>query len=135
MSKQNYLALMAIGLIALLLLTACSIPDHGIQARRFAQNYYDFIKARQFARAAAMYPPKMRVEWQNKLQDTAKKLGNLQSYQINKLEESTVYSGKFYIFMVNTRYEKTTAGEILTLREKVNDNKLYILHEKISPDK
>jgi len=124
-----------LGLLTALLLSACSIPDHGSQARRTAQHYYDFIKTKQFARAAAMYPPQMRDEWQNKLQDTAEQLGNLQSYQINKLEESTVYSGKFYLFMVNTRYEKATAGEILTLREKVNDKKLYIVHQKISPDK
>ncbi len=134
MNKRNYIAMMAAGLAALLLV-ACSVPEHAGQSRRIAQHYYDLIKAGQFAQAAAMYPPKMRDRWQHKLQTTDAQLGDLQSYKINKLEESTVYSGKFYIFMVNTRYEKATAGEILTLLEKVNDNKLYIVHQKVSPDK
>ncbi|MFQ5488096.1 MAG: hypothetical protein ACE5ET_06615 [Gammaproteobacteria bacterium] len=116
------------------LLTACTIPDHGGQAQALAQRYYDFLKEGQFAEAAALFPPGKREQQLEILQDEQKRFGDLQDYRINSVETNTVYSGKFYIFITDTRYEKTAAGEILTLLEKVNDDKLYIVFQKVDPD-
>ncbi len=121
-------------ILGAVLLTACTIPDHSGQAQALAQQYYELLKKRQFAEAAALFPPDNREQQLAILQDEHQRLGDLKDYRINSVETNTVYSGKFYIFITDTRYEKTAAGEILTLLEKVNEDKLYIVHQKVDPD-
>ncbi len=116
-------------------LTACTIPDHSRHARELAQQYYQYLKAGELDQAAALFPPDKRDMQLEILKERQQELGVLQDFRLSGEENSTVYSGKFYIFDTDTRYEKRAAGEVLTLLEKVNDDKLYIVSQKVAPDR
>lgn len=116
-------------------LAACTIPDHSRHAQELARQYYQHLKAGELEQAAALFPPDKRDMQLEILQDRLQKLGPLQDFQLSDEENSTVYSGKFYIFDTDTRYQKTAASEVLTLLEKVNDDKLYVVSQKVEPDR
>ncbi len=121
-------------LLAGALLSACTIPDHAGEARKLAQQYYEHLKSGRLSEAAALFPPDKRDEQLEILRDEQRRFGALRRYRINGVETNTVYSGKFYIFLVDSEYQQTAAGEILTLLEKVNDDRLYIVSQKVDPD-
>ncbi|HHH35696.1 MAG TPA: hypothetical protein ENK48_02570 [Gammaproteobacteria bacterium] len=116
-------------------LAACTIPDHSRHAQELARQYYQHLKAGALDQAAALFPPDKRDMQLAILKERLQKLGALQDFQLSGEENSTVYSGKFYIFDADTRYEKTAASEVLTLLEKVNDDKLYVVSQKVDPDR
>ena len=69
------------------------------------------------------------------LRQNHEKPGALQSFQLSGEEQNTVYSGKFYIFAVDTSYERGQEAETLTLKTWVNaDDVLTIISQKLDSD-
>jgi len=124
--------LVAVLLLYVFVVLGCTTPSNEGQAKQIALQYYELIKSQQFDKAVALFPPDIQQQWLETLQRTHEKLGNLTSYRFSNVEMNTVYSGKYYLFITDTQYETSKAGEILTLFEKVTDNKLYIVARKIN---
>ena len=119
----------------LLALGACGPSETDLKARGMAERYYQLIQQGQFTEAARFYPEKDRELAAEIVQQNHEKLGALQSFQIGAEEQNTVYSGKFYIFTVDTTYERGQESETLTLKTWVNaDNVLNIVSQKLDAD-
>jgi hypothetical protein len=119
----------------LLALSACGPSETDLKARSMAGRYYQLIQQGQFTEAARFYPEKDRALAAEIVQQNHEKLGALQSFQISAEEQNTVYSGKFYIFTVDTTYERGQESETLTLKTWVNaDNVLNIVSQKLDAD-
>jgi hypothetical protein len=125
----------ALAFLAVLALGACSPSQDDMKARGMTERYYQLIQQGQFAEAARFYPEKDRALAQEILQQNHEKLGALQSFQIGAEEQNTVYSGKFYMFTVDTAYERGQAAELLTLKTWVNaGDVLTIVSHKLDAD-
>lgn len=119
----------------LLALGGCGPSETDMKARGMTERYYQRIQQGQFAEAARFYPEKERALAQETLQQNHDRLGALQSFQIGAEEQNTVYSGKFYMFTVDTTYERGHASELLTLKTWVNaDDVLTIISHKVDAD-
>ncbi|MGE0372585.1 MAG: hypothetical protein AB7Q01_11920 [Gammaproteobacteria bacterium] len=118
-----------------LALAACGPSESDMKARGMAERYYRLIQQDQFAEAVKFFPEKDRALWLDALQQNRQKLGPLQSFQISAEEQNTVYSGKFYIFTVDTQYELSQELETLTLKTWVSANdSLSIVSHQIDAD-
>lgn len=119
----------------LLALVACGPSQSDQMARRMAERYYQLIQHEQLDEAAKFYPEKDRPLWLEMLQQNQQKLGALKSYQIGAEEQNTVYSGKFYIYTVDTVYERGDESETLTLKSWVSANDaITIVSQKLDAE-
>ncbi len=123
-------------LLLLAALTGCttgSIPvdDEG-EAKRIAENYYTLLKNGEFDKAVELFEPNQQGHWAMFLKDQAKKFGPLTRFSFKNNTVNTVFSGKFYIYQVSTRYGDQLADEILTLFLHVDDSKIQIASHKIN---
>lgn len=122
-------------LACLLATSACGPSENDLKARGMAERYYQLIQREQFDEAARFYPEKDRLLSLEALRRNHDKLGPLQSFQFSAEEQNTVYSGKFYIYTVETVYERGDASELLTLKTWVNANDaLTIVSHKVDAD-
>jgi hypothetical protein len=121
--------------VCLLAIGACG-PSQGDQrARLMAQRYYELIQQGKFDEAARFYPEKDRGMWLDTLQQNQQKLGALKSFQIGEEEQNTVYSGKFYIYTVDTQYERGQESETLTLKSWVSaDDAITVISQKLDSE-
>ncbi|MBK8164183.1 MAG: hypothetical protein IPK65_13920 [Gammaproteobacteria bacterium] len=118
-----------------LVLAACGPSESDMKARGMTERYYQLIQQGQFAEAARFHPEKDRALAEDTLRQHLEKLGVLQSFQISAEEQNTVYSGKFYIYTVDTSYERGHASELLTLKTWVSANdSLSIVSHQIDAD-
>ncbi len=119
-------------LVALGGCTSGSIPvnDEAV-AQQIVENYYSMLKKGEFTQATELYKPKQRGHWEMFLQKQLKEVGPLTSHAIKSTTINTVFSGKFYIFQVGTKYGEHSADEILTLFLKVTDDDIHIASHKI----
>jgi hypothetical protein len=125
----------ALAFVCVFALGACSPSQNDMKARGMTERYYQLIQQGQFAEAARFYPEKDRALALEILQQNHEKLGALQSFQIGAEEQNTVYSGKFYMFTVDTAYERGQASELLTLKTWVNAGDLLtIISHKLDAD-
>ncbi|MCC6303395.1 MAG: hypothetical protein IT489_11435 [Gammaproteobacteria bacterium] len=122
-------------LACVLALAACGPSEIDMKARGMAERYYQLIQQGQFAEAVLFFPEKERQVQLDALEQHRQKLGALQSFQISAEEQNTVYSGKFYIFTMDTQYEREQALETLTLKTWVSANdSLSIVSQLVDAD-
>lgn len=125
----------ALAFVFLVALAACGASESDLKARGMTERYYQLIQQGKFAEATRFYPEKDRALAEEMLRQHEEKLGALQSFQISAEEQNTVYSGKFYIFTVDTTYERGQEAETLTLKTWVNaDGALTIISQKLDAD-
>ncbi len=116
-------------------LSACGPSEGDMKARGMVERYYQLIQQGKIADAARFFPEKERQLQLDALEQHRQKLGALQSFQISAEEQNTVYSGKFYIFTVDTQYEHAQALETLTLKTSVSANDaLNIVSQLVDAD-
>lgn len=131
MKRAGSMAMLA----CLLALAACGPSESDMKARGMAERYYQLIQKGQLAEAVRFFPEKDRQIQLDALEQHRQKLGALQSFQISAEEQNTVYSGKFYIFTVDTQYEHEQALETLTLKTWVSANdSLSIVSQLVDAD-
>jgi hypothetical protein len=119
----------------LLALVACGPSQSDQMAQRMAERFYQLIQQGKLDEAAKFYPENDRPMWLEMLQQNQQKLGALKSFQIGAEEQNTVYSGKFYIFTVDTTYEQGQKSEVLTLKSWVNANDaITIVSQKLDAE-
>ncbi|MBK9131871.1 MAG: hypothetical protein IPM20_09610 [Gammaproteobacteria bacterium] len=122
-------------LSCLLALAACGPSEIDLKARGMVERYYQLIQQGNFADAVRFYPESERQLQLDALEQHRQTLGTLQSFQISAEEQNTVYSGKFYIFTVDTQYEQTQALETLTMKTWVSSNdSLSIVSQLVDAD-
>ncbi|HED40240.1 MAG TPA: hypothetical protein ENJ13_07385 [Chromatiales bacterium] len=123
-------------LVLLAALTGCSSGSVPVgdedEAMRIAESYYTLLQNGELAKAVELYEPDQQGHWAMFLQDQAKKLGPLTQYSFKSNTVNTVFSGKFYIYQISTRYGDQLADEILTLFLHVDDNTIHIASHKIN---
>jgi hypothetical protein len=121
--------------VCLLTMGGCGPSESDMKARGMTERYYQLIQQGQFTEAARFYPEKDRPLALEALRQNHEKLGALQSFQIYAEEQNTVYSGKFYMFTVETTYERGHASELLTLKTWVNaGDALTVISHKVDAD-
>jgi len=124
--------------VALLIaLTGCTISDVPVgdedEARKIAEQYYAMLQSGDLTKAATFYEPDQRGHWEMFLQKQAQEMGPMTSHSFKSKTVNTVFSGKFYIFQVGTKYGENSADEILTLFLKVGEQNIHIVSHKINP--
>lgn len=137
MIKRLSKGLMLPLVVLLAVLAGCSTSSVPVgdedEARRIAESYYAMLQNGEIARAAALYKPDQSGHWTMFLEEQFAKDGPLTSYSFKSDTVNTVFSGKFYIFQVGTKYGEKSADEIVTLLLKVNEQDIRIVSHKINP--
>lgn len=127
--------LFSIGLlfVALSGCTSGSIPiGDEKEARKIAENYYALLQNGEMNKAVELFQPDQRGHWAMFLQNQLKELGPLTKYSFKSNTVNTVFSGKFYIFQVSTRYGDKAADEIVTLFLHVDESEIHLTSHKIN---
>ncbi len=128
----------ALCLLLSLPLVACEQlqPQQGsAQADAIVRQYMTAIKAGKFAQAAAFFPADKRQEWQAFLTDNQQRLGSLGEYSLSGPEMNTVYSGQYFIYIIDADYERRSTHEVVTLFLGLKDSKPHIAFHKITSEK
>ncbi len=119
----------------LIALTGCTsnvpVGDED-EAMRIAESYYAMLQNGEFDNAVALFEANQQGHWAMFLQDNMKKLGLMTRYSFKSSMVNTVFSGKFYIYQISTRYGDQAADEILTLFLHVDDTEIEIASHKIN---
>ncbi len=124
---------LAVLLVALTGCTSGSVPIGDVdEAKRIAENYYALLQNGELAKAVELYRPEQRGHWAMFLQNQAKEMGPMTKYSFKSNTVNTVFSGKFYIFQVSTRYGDQAADEILTLFLHVDEQNIHLASHKIN---
>ena len=137
MIRSAYAKSLLLPLIVLLTaLSGCSTSTVPVgdedEAMRIAESYYALLKNGEPSKAVELYKPAQQGHWARFLQDQAKELGPLTKYSFKSNTVNTVFSGKFYIYQISTRYGDQAADEILTLFLHVDDTHIEIASHKIN---
>lgn len=103
------------------------------EARRIVESYYALLQNGDFSKAVELYKPAQRGHWEMFLQNQQQEVGPITSYAIKSMTVNTVFSGKFYIFQVGTKYGEHSIDEIVTLFLKVTEQDIHIASHKIDP--
>ena len=124
--------MLALGLA--LCLSACGNPPPDMPASKVVEQYYDALKKNDFETVLGFYAADFfnthpKEQWREQL----KQLGRLQSAEVANVQADTRYSGKFYVFQMQTQYERNTMRETLTLVWPVNQTAIRIVAHKLQP--
>ncbi|MCF6323311.1 MAG: hypothetical protein L3J89_03140 [Gammaproteobacteria bacterium] len=119
----------------LIALTGCTsnvpVGDED-EAMRIAESYYAMLQNGEFDNAVELFEANQQGHWARFLQGNMKKLGLMTKYSFKSNMVNTVFSGKFYIYQISTRYGDQAADEILTLFLHVDDTEIEIASHKIN---
>jgi len=119
----------------LIALTGCTsnvpVGDED-EAMRIAESYYAMLQNGEFDNAVELFETNQQGHWAMFLQNNMKKLGLMTKYSFKNNMVNTVFSGKFYIYQISTRYGDQAADEILTLFLHVDDSEIEIASHKIN---
>ncbi len=122
-------------IVLLMALTGCTgnvpVGDED-EAMRIAESYYAMLQNGEFDSAVELFEVNQQGHWAMFLQDNMKKLGLMTKYSFKSNMVNTVFSGKFYIYQISTRYGDQAADEILTLFLHVDDTEIEIASHKIN---
>ncbi len=130
---KSLLLPLAVLLVALTGCTSGSVPiGDEDEARRIAESYYALLQNGELAKAVELYKPEQRGHWAMFLQNQAKELGPMTKYSFKSNTVNTVFSGKFYIFQVSTRYGDQAADEIVTLFLHVEEQNIHLVSHKVN---
>ncbi len=121
----------AILLGSMSLMMACSeVSRDDKAATALLENYFQAIKSGDFDQAAAYYPERKRDQWKAFLRTNLEKMGPLKQFSIDHSAVSTVYSGVYFVFTMDNRYQNRDATEIITLFQEVDQKKPWLNFHK-----
>lgn len=116
-----------LAMVCILGLASCNPLEQPRVAVSVAEQYYETVKAKDFAKSLDYYSPDffnaLKIspeEWQGTLAKLQDKLGELQDYNLVSWKTSTfvgtgAQSGTYYNLDYNVTYSDYVAKEILTL--------------------
>jgi len=137
MIRSAYAKSLLLPLVVLLAaLSGCSTSTVPVgdedEAKRIAESYYALLQNGELGKAVELYKPDQQGHWAMFLQDKRKELGPMTKHSFKSNTVNTVFSGKFYIYQLSTRYGDQAADEILTLFLHVDDTQIEIASHKIN---
>jgi len=89
--------------------------------------YLQFQQDGDIETAIAMFPAEVQDKQRALLQSFVAKRGDIQSFAIEAIEPNTVYSGKYYLAIVHVVGSRQEATEMITVLNKLSDNRSYVV--------
>ena len=130
---KRFLLPLVVLVMALSGCTSGSVPvGDEDEAMRIAESYYAMLQKGEFSKAVELYRPDQQGHWEMFLQANMKAHGPMTKYSFKSNMVNTVFSGKFYIYQISTRYGDQAADEILTLFLHVDDDTIQAASHKIN---
>ncbi len=124
-------------LLAGLVLTACEVvtSNETAVASKRVHDYLTAIQSGDYGRAAAFYPADKAQEWKTFLAALGERLGRLRSFDIEGPETNIVFSGKYYIFILDGEYERGTTEEVITLFQGLKEPLPHLAYHKVTKER
>lgn len=118
--------------VLLLLLTGCGEPSQADdESTVLIQSYLQAQQSGDLATAAAMFPQKSRLQWQDFLRKSIQKRGQIKEYVLESIEMNTVYSGKYYLATVRVTGAHANSLEMITAFRQVSEAQTRIVSHTI----
>lgn len=132
--------LVIISMLLPLLFTGCSLTGNKDKAEEIAVSYFNSVKSKDFAKSMTYYSAEFfqvtkEDDWKKALENINKKLGDLQSYELQGWNINKQFGkGTYYSLKYKVTYSKYTATEVITLFKKGNKDDILIVGHNINTD-
>lgn len=111
-----------------LLLAACGESAQTDQQEiAMFDKYFQALQAGDIDAAVALYPQDSRDHWRHFLQELEKQRGKIKSYKIESIEPHTVFSGKYYLAIVDVVGARKETTEMVTVQRKLSDKQIHVV--------
>jgi len=107
-------------ILFLLFLTACNMPMPDLDLEPEVNKLFSALQAEDYDTMLPMYSDKFyksieREHWRLSLKQFSEHMGPMESYRIRYKQADTKFSGKFFVFQMETRHEgQKKARHVLT---------------------
>jgi hypothetical protein len=137
LSKKFFQALLLIVLTLPVFLIACSVS--GVSNKAAADKgkaVLEALKSGNIDNALASYSDKFfvmqsRNSWRDRLENISKEIGQIQTYEIRKLNSDTRYSGKFFIIEYKVVHGNGSTWQTLNMVNPNDTDKVELIGHKI----
>lgn len=125
-------------LLSVLLLAGCDRPMPNLDLKPEVNKLFTALQAKDFDTMLPMYSDKFyksipREQWRMRLQRFMEHMGPMESYRITHTQADTKFSGKFFVFLLDTRHEgKKKAKHVVTFILPVDGGDVILIGHKIT---
>ncbi|WP_455365486.1 hypothetical protein [Kaarinaea lacus] len=125
-------------LVLLLLAAGCDAPMPNLDLKPEVNKLFSSLQAKDFETALSAYSEDFykaipREAWKHKLQQFIETMGPIESFKIRNSQADTRYSGKFFIYQLETRHEGgKKARHIVTFILPVDGSDVKLVGHKIT---
>ena len=117
-------------------LLGCPASVEQPKFRDFADRYYQTLRDEPFEQALPLYEARFfdttpQLEWQEKLEQTRQRFGQLESWQQAKWSMEMLPNGTFVTFEYDVTYASERRREILTIVAPRETDSLYVFGHHI----
>jgi len=125
-------------LVGVLLLAGCDKPMPNLDLKPEVNKLFTALQAKDFDTMLPMYSDKFyksipKEQWRMKLQQFMNYMGPMESYRITHTQADTKFSGKFFVFLLDTRHEgKKKAKHVVTFILPVDGGDVILVGHKIT---
>ena len=136
LNKMNFR--FSIFFMFLLALAACNKPMPNLDLKPEVDKLFSALQAKDFDTMLPMYSDRFyksipREQWRMHLQRFTDHMGPMESYRITHTQADTKFSGKFFVFLLDTRHEgKKKAKHVVTFILPVDDDEVKLIGHKIT---
>ncbi|WP_455200700.1 hypothetical protein [Kaarinaea lacus] len=124
--------------VSLLALASCNKPMPNLDLTPEVNKLFSALQAKDFDTMLPMYSDRFyksipREHWRSRLQQFMNYMGPMESYRITHTQADTKFSGKFFVFLLDTRHEgKKKAKHVVTFILPVDDDEVKLIGHKIT---
>jgi len=125
-------------LVLVLLLAGCNMPMPNLDLEPEVNKLFTALQAKDFDTMLPMYSDNFyksihKEQWRSRLQQFMDHMGPMESYRISHTQADTKFSGKFFVFMLDTRHEgKKKAKHVVTFILPVDGGDVILIGHKIT---
>ncbi len=125
-------------LVFALLLAGCNAPMPNIDLEPQVNKLFSALQAKDFDTMLPMYSDRFyksisQQQWRSRLQQFMDYMGPMESYKITRTQADTRFSGKFFVFLLDSRHEgNKKAKHVLTFILPVDGGDVKLIGHKIT---
>ena len=134
--EKNYWQ--SIVLVFVLFLAGCNKPMPNLDLEPEVKKLFTALQAKDFDTMLPMYSDKFyksipKEQWRMHLQRFMDHMGPMESYRIRYKQADTKFSGKFFVFQLDTRHEgQKKAKHVVTFILPVDGDDVILIGHKIT---